>query len=180
MKKTAIILYPQFSEYELSVALSILMQGNKPIVTVGLDKQPIRGESGLTCVADTMISEINIEEIDSIVLPGCLDIEPLLDEEDLVEFLKQVVSTETIVASISSSPYFLAQAGLLTGKKYTVGLPMEAIEMLGVFEKENYCSDLVVQDGNMITARGSGFIRFGICLGKALNLEFDESWYQGT
>lgn len=180
VKKTAIILYPQFSEYELSVTLSILMQGNKPIVTVGLDNQPIRGESGLTCVADTTISEINIEEIDSIVLPGCLDIEPLLDEEDLVEFLKQVFSTETIVASISSSPYFLANAGLLTGKKYTVGLPMEAIEKLGVFEKENYCPDLVVQDGNMITARGCGFIKFGICLGKALNLEFDESWYQGT
>lgn len=26
MKKTAVLLYPQFSEYELSVALSILMQ----------------------------------------------------------------------------------------------------------------------------------------------------------
>lgn len=35
MNKTAVLLYPQFSEYELSVALSILMQGNKPIVTVG-------------------------------------------------------------------------------------------------------------------------------------------------
>lgn len=178
MKKTAIILYPQFSEYELSVALSILMQGNKSIVTVGLNNQPIRGESGLTCVADTMISEINVEEIDSIVLPGCLDIKPLLDEKGLVEFLKQVDTKETIVASISSSPYFLAKAGLLTGKKYTVGLPQEAIYKLGVFENENFRNDLVVQDGNIITARGSGFIKFGICLGQALNLKFDESWYE--
>ena len=105
MKKTAIILYPLFSEYELSVALSILMQGGKPIVTVGLNNQPIKGESGLTCVADTMINEINIEEIDSVLLPGCLDIEPILGEEGLIEFLKQVVSEETIVASISSSPF---------------------------------------------------------------------------
>lgn len=179
MKKTAVILYPQFSEYELSVALSILMQGNKTMVTVGLDNHSIRGESGLTCVADTTIREINIEEIDSIVLPGCLDIKTLLNEETLFEFLKQAVTKETIVASISSSPYLLAKAGLLTGKKYTVGLPMEAIEKLGVFEKEKYCDDLVVQDGNIITARGRGFIEFGIRLGKALNLEFDECWYEG-
>jgi hypothetical protein len=31
MEKKAVLLYPQFSEYELSVALSILMQGGKPI-----------------------------------------------------------------------------------------------------------------------------------------------------
>lgn len=70
MRKTAVILYPQFSEYELSIALSILMQGNKTMVTVGLDNHSIRGESGLTCVADTTIREINIEEIDSIVMQG--------------------------------------------------------------------------------------------------------------
>ncbi|MFB7155468.1 hypothetical protein [Lysinibacillus sp. NPDC056232] len=37
MKRTAVLLYPQFSEYELSVALSILMQGNKPIITVEIN-----------------------------------------------------------------------------------------------------------------------------------------------
>gem|GEM_PF-4456080 len=31
MKKTAVLLYPQFSEYEWIVALSIFMQGNKPV-----------------------------------------------------------------------------------------------------------------------------------------------------
>lgn len=33
MKKTAVLLYPQFSEYELSVALSVLMQGGKSVIT---------------------------------------------------------------------------------------------------------------------------------------------------
>lgn len=49
---------------------------------------------------------------------------------------------------------------------------------LGVFEKENFSEELVVQDGNVITARGRGFIRFGKYLGNALKLEFDEGWYQ--
>jgi len=178
MKKTAVLLYPQFSEYELSVPLSILMQGNKPIVTVGLNNQPITGESGLSCVADTTINEINLKEIDSILLPGCMDIMTLIDEKELFEFIKQVASEETVIASISSSPYFLARAGVLRGKKFTVGLTMESMEELDVFETENYCEDIVVQDENIITARGRGFIRFGIYLGNALNLEFDERWYQ--
>ncbi|MCQ6268754.1 hypothetical protein M1K46_24585 [Fictibacillus sp. WQ 8-8] len=39
-------------------------------------------------------------------------------------------------------------------KKYTIGMREENRETTGVFEKENYCEELVVQDGNLITARG--------------------------
>ncbi|CAH0346688.1 DJ-1/PfpI family protein [Bacillus sp. CECT 9360] len=178
MKKTAVLLYPQFSEYELSIALSVLMQGNKPIVTVGFTNQLIKGESGLSCVADSYVDEINPDEIDSILLPGCMDIMSLTDEVRLFDFIKKVTTKETVIASISSSPFLLAKAGVLTGKKYTVGMTEENRDMVGVFEKENYSNEMVVQDGNIITARGRGFIRFGIYLGKALNLEFDERWYQ--
>lgn len=178
MKKTAVLLYPQFSEYELSVALSILMQGKKPIVTVGLNNQLIKGESGLSCVADATVDEINFEEIDSLLLPGCMDIMSLNDEERLFDFIKQVATKETVIASISSSPFLLAKAGVLKGKKFTVGMTEENRKESRVFENENYSEEIVVQDGNIITARGRGFIRFGSYLGKALNLEFDERWYQ--
>ncbi|NIK79969.1 4-methyl-5(b-hydroxyethyl)-thiazole monophosphate biosynthesis [Paenibacillus castaneae] len=178
MKKTAVLLYPQFSEYELTVALSILMQGKKPVVTVGLNNQPIKGESGLSCVADATVDEIKFEQIDSLLLPGCMDITSLYEEERLFDFIKQVATKETVIASISSSPFLLAKAGVLKGKKYTVGMTEEDMEKSGVFEIENYSDDMVVQDGNIITARGRGFVRFGNYLGKALNLEFDERWYQ--
>lgn len=178
VKKTAVILYPQFSEYELTVALSILMQGNKPIITVGVNNQPIKGESGLTCVADANVESINLSEIDSLLLPGCMDISSLKDEQRLFDFLKQAASKATVIASISSSPFLLAKAGVLLNRKYTVGLTKEGMEKLGVFQMGNYSDELVVQDGNLITARGRGFIRFGVALGKALNLEFDEKWYR--
>ncbi|MDM5153709.1 DJ-1/PfpI family protein [Bacillus sp. DX1.1] len=178
LKKTAVLLYPQFSEYELSVALSILMQGKKPVITVGLDHLPIKGESGLSCVTDTTVDELNLEEVDSLLLTGCMDIMGLINEEKLFNFIKRVATKERVVASISSSPLLLAKAGVLKGKKYTVGLTEENMNKLGVFEKENFSEELVVQDGNVITARGRGFIRFGKYLGNALKLEFDEGWYQ--
>ncbi|AWE07351.1 hypothetical protein DCE79_08175 [Lysinibacillus sp. 2017] len=88
-------------------------------------------------------------------------------------------SKVALIASISSSPYLLAKAGVLKGKKYTVGLTEQARETLGIFEREHYSDNLVVQDGKLITATGSGFIQFGTLIGKALNLSFDERWYQG-
>ncbi|MFJ7661057.1 DJ-1/PfpI family protein [Lysinibacillus sp. NPDC097162] len=179
VKKTAVLLYPQFSEYELSVALSILMQGNKPIVTVGLNnKSCIKGESGLSCLADIQLCEVNLEEFDSLLLPGCLDIMTLVDAQELIDFIRKMSSTGAIIASISSSPYLLAKAGVLKGKNYTVGLSLEGMKQLGVFDLNYYSEDLIVQDGPIITARGRGFIQFGVAFGKALQLNFDENWYQ--
>lgn len=177
MKKTAVLLYPQFSEYELSVALSILMQGGKPIITLGSNTKPIRGESGLNCIADLSVNEVELDDIDSLLLPGYMDISTLQLEESLLDFIRLLSAKGGIIASISSSPYLLAKAGVLKNKKYTVGLPLDGMEQLGGFELHNYSDELVVQDGNIITARGRGFIPFGICFGHALKLNFDENWY---
>ncbi|MFJ8098783.1 DJ-1/PfpI family protein [Lysinibacillus sp. NPDC096212] len=177
MKKTAVLLYPQFSEYELSVVLSILMQGDKPVITVGLNSEKIKGESGLSCIADTQISEVNLDEIDSLILPGCMDIALLIHEQKLIDFIGNANAKGAIIASISSSPTLLAKAGVLKNKKYTVRISPEGMDKLGFFDLNHFSEELVVQDGNIITARGRGFIKFGITVGKALHLSFDENWY---
>ncbi|GGE62253.1 DJ-1/PfpI family protein [Priestia taiwanensis] len=178
MKKTVVLLYPQFSEYELSVALSILMQGKKPVVTVGVTNAPVTSEAGLTCIPDTTIEDVNLEEVDSLLLPGCMDIGVVMDDEELLAFIEKVATEERVIASISSSPLLLAKSRVLKGKKYTVGLTEECRRDTGVFELENYRDELVVRDGNVITARGRGFIEFGKCFGEALELTFEEAWYR--
>ena len=50
-----IVWYPPFSEHELSVMQSVLMQGNKQIITVGVSEEPVRGEAGLVCVVNQTI-----------------------------------------------------------------------------------------------------------------------------
>lgn len=90
-----------------------------------------------------------------------------------------ISNPDLIIAAISSSPYLLAKAGLLKDHKYTVGMKEEQRKEAGVFKEENYCNDLVVQDGNILTARGRAFIEFGKRLGHLLNLEFDSNWYLG-
>ncbi len=172
-------MYPKFSEYELTVALSILMQGKKPVVTIGLNDRPVRGEAGLTCIPDTTIDQANQAEIDSLLLTGCMDVLALQNEADLIEFIRKTGSNASVIASISSSPFLLAKAGLLQGKKYTIGMTEENRKKTGVFEAENYSGEPVVRDGNLITATGRNFIQFGTVLGQALNLSFDGQWYKG-
>ncbi|MGE7919132.1 hypothetical protein ACQKM9_09300 [Viridibacillus sp. NPDC093762] len=72
----------------------------------------------------------------------------------------------------------LAKAGLLKGKKYTVALLEEHRAQCGLFDDANYVADLVVQDGNVITACGSGFIQWGALFGRAVKVEFEEAWYR--
>ncbi|MGE7925041.1 DJ-1/PfpI family protein [Viridibacillus arvi] len=179
MKKTAVLLYPQFSEYELTTALSILMQGGKSISVIALAKEGVKGEAGLTCIADETIDQVNYQEFDSLILTGCMDIASVVENEKYIEFVQKIANQENfIIASISSSPMLLAKAGLLKGKKYTVGLLEEHREQCGLFHDANYLEDLVVQDGNVITARGSGFIKWGALFGKAVKVEFEEAWYR--
>ncbi|MGU3470747.1 DJ-1/PfpI family protein [Paenibacillus sp. D51F] len=182
MKKTGVIIFPLFSEYELTVALSILKQGNHPIITIGITSDPIIGESDLKCITDSTIYDVDIEALDSILLPGCMDITTLYDNNDLIDFIRRCADSnkELIIAAISSSPYLLARAGLLKNRKYTIGMYEEDRKQTGIFNEENYSTDLVVQDGNILTARGRGFIEFGNRLGKLLNLDFDPNWYKGN
>ena len=178
MKKTAVLIYPNFSEYEFTTALSILMQGGKPISVISIDHEPVRGESGLTVIADLTVDEVNIEDYDSLLLTGCMDIFAILPNDIYTDFIKKLANQEYfVIASISSSPALLAKAGLLKNKNYTVGLMEVARKKCGLFEEANYVDELVVQDENLITARGSGFIQFGVLFGKLLNLQFDEGWY---
>jgi len=180
-KITGVILYPLFSEYELTVALSILKQGDHPIKTIGITSEPIRGESDLTCISDTTIYDVDINTLDSLLLPGCMDISTLYDHEDLIDFMNRCAhnNKDLVIAAISSSPYLLAKAGLLEDRKYTIGMYEEQRKETGFFNEENYCNDLVVQDGNILTARGRGFIEFGERFGQLLKLKFDSNWYHG-
>ncbi|MGN7476444.1 DJ-1/PfpI family protein [Solibacillus silvestris] len=179
MKKTAVLIYPDFSEYELTTALSILMQGTKPISIISIDSEPVRGEAGLTLIADLTIDQVDYDTLDSLLLTGCMDISNVLTNPAYIDFIKKLADRDKfIIASISSSPALLAKAGLLKNKNFTVGLMDEVRKSSGLFEDANYIDELVVQDGNIITAWGSAFIPFGIQFGKLLGLNFEEGWYR--
>lgn len=178
MKKTAVLLYPRFSEYELTVALSILRQGDKDMAVVGLTPDPVIGEAGLSCNVHTTIHALDIETVDSLVLPGCDDIGYLKDAEPLFAFIQAIAGKGAILAAISSAPFLLARAGVLASHRYTVGFTQEQRDYIGVFDENHYVDAPLVADGRVLTAKGGYFVHFGIQLGRMLGLDFDVDWYE--
>ncbi|MBA4536866.1 DJ-1/PfpI family protein [Bacillus aquiflavi] len=178
MKITGILLYPRFSEYELSVLLSVLKQGEKEMVTIGLNRELVVGEAGLPCLPHTDIHQVDLANLDSLILPGVDDFAHLVDHQELDNFLQKTAEQQFVYGAISSAPYFLAKSGLLENVKYTTGLTLEQRNFLGHFNEENYVDAPVVTDRHVVTSKGAYFIDFAFKLGSLLNLKFHQDWYR--
>lgn len=175
---TGILLYPRFSEYELSVIISVLTQANHPKIFIGLKNEPIKGEAGLICLPEMTIDEVNPNLIQSLVMPGVDDFQHLMEEEALFEFIRQVYENDGIIGAISSAPFLLAKAGILLDRYYTTGISRQAREFLGVFSEKRFVDAPLVCDRGIITAKGAYFTDFAIKFGQVLGLDFNQNWYR--
>lgn len=189
MKKTAVFLFDLFSNYELSVALSVLSQSGKPFDVFCLTPEAV-SEEGLRVQRDKALFQLEIEAYDSLLIPGCMDPRNIIDDPGVHAFLQSFDLDTHIIASISSSPLLLLKAGLLEGKRYMAGAVKEELleegftlaQMRGMrditeIKNDDGTADLWMKDGHLLTAVGSGFVAFGIEFGKMLNLDFEPSWY---
>ena len=190
MKKTAILLYDLFSNYELSVAVSVLAQAGKEHDVFCLNEIAVSEES-LNVKRSKALTELSIDDYDSLLLPGCMDLRDIINNDQINDFIKQFNFSSHIIASISSSPILLLKAGILGGKKFIAGVVKEGLleegftmeQMSGMrdvneLKNEDGTITSCLVDGNLLTAVGSDFINFGIEFGKLLGLEFDSRWYQ--
>jgi len=188
--KTALLLFDLFSNYEISVALSVLSQAGKEYEVFCLKEEAV-SEEGLRTKRSKALSELITKDYDSLLIPGCMNLRDIIDNECIHNFIRSFNLSEHIIASISSSPLLLLKAGMLDGKKYLAGVvkkelleegfTMEQMKgMRDVTELKNddgtVTSHLV--DGNLLTAVGYDFINFGIKLGEMLNLDFEPGWYK--
>lgn len=175
---TGILLYPRFSEYELSVVLSVLTQANHPKIFIGLNDQAVKGEAGLTCLPETTIEKINPESIQSLILPGVDDFQHLVDEDPLFHFIRRIYEQDAVIGAISSAPFLLAKSGILLDRYYTTGISKQAREFLGVFSEKGFVDAPLVFDKGVLTAKGAYFIDFANKFGQVLELDFNRNWYR--
>ncbi|WP_307149818.1 DJ-1/PfpI family protein [Robertmurraya andreesenii] len=175
---TGILLYPRFSEYELSVIISVLTQANHPKIFIGLNENTVKGEAGLTCIPETTIDQVNIEMLQSLILPGVDDFQHLIDQEPLFRFIRKIHEQDAVIGAISSAPFMLAKAGILKDRFYTTGISKQAREFLGFFNEKDYVDAPLVFDNGILTAKGAYFIDFANKFGQVLELDFNRNWYR--
>ncbi|MEE1467411.1 MAG: DJ-1/PfpI family protein [Clostridium sp.] len=172
-KRIAVLVYPQFSLQEVT-NLMYLFRWNYEIMTdiVYTDKEPVQSEEGVSVLPDKTCSEFHAEDYKCLILPGCSDIRDAIHNQKLKMFLESFRdNTDFLIGAICSGPVFLAQAGLLQGKRYTDSLFVEMREQFPFIEEQNFIAAPVVESENIITAGGSAFNDFAVHIARKLGYE---------
>lgn len=181
MKKTAVLIYNQFCNFEIAPALEMLGMAEKPITVFANDLSPVKSEEGLTVLPGKAISDLNPEEYDSLLLPGAMDIREAVEDEKILDFIRKF--SGKIIGAISIAPVLLLKAGMLEGKPFMAGVNPEELEEEGFTPGElslmkgwddnlkNPVPEGYIRSDNIITSVSYNFVRWALAFGKALGID---------
>ena len=165
MKKQVLcILGPGFEEIEAIAPIDLLRRAGAEVTIASLgDERLVTGRCGIPVQADTALSRVGAQEFDLLVIPGGPGVKQLRADGRPAQLALAQVQAGKPVAAICAAPLVLADAGLLTGKKFTAHFSTRSeLPQAQVEEK-------VVEDGLLITSRGAGTaVEFGLALVRRL------------
>lgn len=155
-KTSYIFLAPGVEEVEATATVDALRRADIPVVTVAVsENQQIKGATGQTLMADSIISEVNTEDADWLIIPGGdPGAQNLYANKDVKDKILSHYKKHGRIASICAGPaVVLAPLGVLKGKTATCypGLG-DAINSNG----GRYVEQTVVVEPDLITSEGPG------------------------
>ncbi len=180
MKKTAILIYDQFSNAELAPVIEILMLKKKPFTIFANNLDPVISEEGMPVNPHTSIDQIDINQYDSLVLPGAIDIRHVIEDTKTLDFIK--LFKGLTIAAISVAPILLLQCGLLRGKKFMAGVNRAELFEEGFNESQlalmtdwddnikNPIKKGYIVDGNVITAVAYNALQWAVGFANMIGL----------
>lgn len=129
--------------------------------------EPIETDDGMKILPDTTFADC--PSLDVICIGGGLEQMPVVDDSEMLEFLRKQGSTAKFITSVCGGSIFLAKAGLLQGYRAATHWAMrEDLAKLGV----EVGTERVVIDGNRMSGGGvTAGIDFGLTIAKALRGE---------
>jgi cyclohexyl-isocyanide hydratase len=129
--------------------------------------EPIQTDDGMVVVPDTTFADC--PPLDVICIGGGMGQIAVVDDPDVLEFLKNQGSTAKYITSVCGGSIFLAKAGLLQG--YRAATHWATREELAQLDVE-VGTERVVIDGNRMSGGGvTAGIDFGLTIAKALRGE---------
>ena len=151
MKKVLLLLAEGFEEVEALTTVDYLRRMDIIVDTCSIEEKNVQGAHRITIEADKRIDEIdNTKNYDGLVIPGGIPgATNLRDDDRVIELVKEFNQEEKIIGAICAGPIVLQRAGILKDKEVTSYPGFEDDLMESIYKE-----DLVVQDKNIITARG--------------------------
>lgn len=145
-----VLLAEGFEEIEAFTAIDVLRRAKVDVAVVGLSSKVITGSHGIKTMAELLLSDINPDNYDMVVLPGGdPGYKNLSNSAAVISLIKDYNKKKKLIAAICAAPAILAQAGILDDKIATIYPGME--------NKLPRPRDAkVVVHGNVITSKAPG------------------------
>ena len=151
--KTARFLADGLEEIEGLTVVDVLRRANIICDMISTeDDLEINGSHRIKIIADKMISEIDFNEYDCMILPGGkVGTQRLEANQYLMKRLDEYIKAGKLVCAICAAPSILGHNGYLNGKE-AVCYPTFESHLTGA----TIPAAEVAHDGNIITSRGMG------------------------
>ena len=144
-----------FEQDELFKPRQALLDAGVQVTLASLKAKPITGEKGgekgESITPDALISEIDSEDFDALVLPGGVGNPDKLRMDDrAVSLVEEFMDDGKIVAAICHAPWLLVEADVVEGRTAT-SWPSIRTDLANA--GADVVDQEVVVDGNLITSR---------------------------
>ena len=164
MKSILCFIYDGFADFETVLPCTGLSgTEDYEVIYIAYEKTPIISSGGMRIVPDKIISEISqTKDIEGLIIPGGSE---RVIKPELEYLVKKLNDEKKLLAAICAGPEFFARIGILKGRRYTTSQEPKDYKdknELDPFPRETYVDTRIIQDGNIITAKGFAFINFAL------------------
>ena len=148
--RSGMLVFPNLTQLDLTGPYEVLarLPGSSTLL-LAKDLQPVRSELGLAILPTTTLADC--PQLDLVLVPGGPGINPLLEDSEVLGFLRRTAATARYVVGICTGSLVLGAAGLLRGRR--AATHWMSREFLPAFGAEPV-ADRIVRDGNLYTGGG--------------------------
>jgi deglycase len=153
MALVGVIIDDMFEDVEYTKPAKAFKEAGHSLLHIGLRSgQLVKGKRKRTPVKiDENISEVDINKLDAILIPGGCSPDHLRGYKSAVQFIKDFFKTGKPVFAICHAPQLLITAQVIEGRRVTGWRSIvQDIKNAGA----EYVNQEVVEDGNLISSRG--------------------------
>ncbi|MBV8937079.1 MAG: DJ-1/PfpI family protein [Alphaproteobacteria bacterium] len=148
--RSGLLVFPNLTQLDLTGPYEVLARlpgAETLLLWKSLD--PVRSEHGLTI--QPMATLASCPPLDLILVPGGAGINPLLEDTEVLDFLRRTAREARCVVGVCTGSLILGAAGLLRGRR--AGTHWMSRDMLRAFGAEPVAERVVI-DGNLFTGGG--------------------------
>jgi len=148
--RSGMLVFPNMTQLDLTGPYEILarLPGAETLL-IWKTLDPVRSELGLTILPMATLETCG--PLDLVMVPGGPGMNPLLEDDEVLTFLRRVAETARYVVGICTGSLVLGAAGLLRGKRAsTHWMSHDLLAQFGAIPVK----ERVVIDGNLFTGGG--------------------------